>query len=85
MSPDEAADFVEGYRRRGRQAWERHRIGWWLQVADAKGKEMREIFPFDWDARPKKQRVTQKQREELRRKAAVIAQKMREAKTNGKE
>lgn len=85
MSPDEAADFVEGYRRRGRQAWERARIGWWMQVADSKGKEMREVFPFEWDERPRQKRVTKKQRDELRRKAALIAQKIQQAQANGKE
>lgn len=81
MSPDEAADFLEGYRRRQREAWERARIGWWMQVGDTEGKEMTDIFPFDWDVKKKKKRVTKKQRDELRRKAEAIAQTL--SKANG--
>lgn len=84
MSPDEAADFLEGYRRRERQAWERARVGWMMQVADAEGKDMTEIFPFAWDVKPKKKRVTKRQRDDLRRKAEAIAEAMKQAK-NGKE
>lgn len=79
MSPDEAADFVEGYRRRIRNAWERDRIGWWMQVADKQGREMRDVFPFPWDERPKQKRVSKKQRDDLRLKAAAIAQKIQQA------
>lgn len=79
MSPDEAADFVEGYRRRSRNAWERARIGWWMQVADKQGREMRDVFPFEWDKRPKQKRVSKKQRDDLRLKAAAIAQKIQQA------
>lgn len=79
MSPDEAADFVEGYRRRSRNAWERARIGWWMQVVDKQGREMRDVFPFPWDERPKQKRVSKKQRDDLRLKAAAIAQKIQQA------
>ena len=80
MSPDEAADFLEGYRRRPRQMWECQRVGWMLQVADADGKEACELFPLAWDAKPKKKRVTKKQRDDLRRKAEAIAEAMKKAK-----
>ena len=76
---------MEGYRRRPRQAWERARIGWMMQVADTKGKEMCELFPLAWDEKPKQKRITKKQRDDLRRKAAAIAQKIQQAKLNGKE
>ena len=54
-----------------------------MQVADAKGKEMRDVFPFEWDERPKQKRVSKKQRDDLRLKAAAIAQKIQQAKSNG--
>lgn len=82
MSPDEAADFLEGYRRRPRQMWEVARDGWMMQVADTKGRDKMEIFPFPWDPKPKTKRVTKKQREALREKAARMAEKIRQA--NGK-
>lgn len=82
MSPDEAADFLEGYRRRHRQMWEAARDGWMMQVSDTKGRDKTEIFPFPWDPKPKVKRVTKKQREVLREKAAKMAEKIREA--NGK-
>lgn len=82
MSPDEAADFLEGYRRRDRQMWEVARHGWMMQVADTKGQGVTEIFPFPWDPKPKVKRVTKKQREALRKKAAKMAEKIRQA--NGK-
>lgn len=83
MSPDEAADFLEGYRRRSRQDWERSRVGWMMQVADSKGQTAEEIFPFAWDEKPKVKRVTKKQRNELREKAARMAAQIKMA--NGKE
>lgn len=83
MSPDEAADFIEGYRRRERQSWERARVGWMTQVA-AEGKSATDIFPLPWDEKPKQNRVTKKQRDELRQKAAQMAEKIKQAKANGK-
>lgn len=76
MSPNEAADFVEGARRRHRSLFESARIGWWLQAADTEGRSMQEIFPFEWDPKPKKKRVTKRQRDDLRRRAAEIAAKI---------
>jgi hypothetical protein len=80
MSSDEAADFLEGYRRRPRQAWECAREGWMLQIVNTEGREKTEIFPFAWDEKPKKKRVTKKQRDALRRKAEAIAAAMKQAK-----
>lgn len=73
MSPDEAADFLEGFRRREREAWERARIGWCLQVSDAQNKSATELFPFTWDSKPPTKRITKKQRNMLRQKADAIA------------
>lgn len=82
MSPDEAADFLEGYRRRSRQMWEVARHGWMMLVADTKGQSKEEIFPFPWDPKPKRKRVTKKQRDALRKKAVQMAEKIKKA--NGK-
>lgn len=80
MSPDEAADYVEGARRRHRSMLEASRIGWWLQAVSTEGRTMQELFPFEWDPKPKKKRVTQRQRDDLRRRAAEIAAKISKAK-----
>ena len=82
MSPDEAADFLEGYHRRGREAWERARIGWFMQVGDSDGKDVKEKFPLAWDEKKKPKTASKKQREALRRRAEAIAQSLKM--TNGK-
>lgn len=84
MTPCEAADYLEGYKRRQRSDWERSRIGWFIAVNDGKGnKDMKELFPFAWDPKPRRARVTQRQREELRRRASALAAQMQ--RVNGKE
>lgn len=80
MTSDEAADFLEGYRRRDRVAWEIARIGWWLQVAD-RDKTIMERFPLEWDPQPKRKRTTRKEQDALRQRAAEFAKIM----NNGKE
>lgn len=77
MTPDEAADFLEGYRRRQREAWERARIGWFMQVSDAEGKEMTDIFPFEWDRKKQTKRVSKRQLDKLRSRAAAIAETLK--------
>lgn len=77
MTPDEAADFLEGYRRRQREAWERARIGWFMQVSDAEGKEMTDIFPFEWDKKKQTKRVSKRQLDKLRSRAAAIAETLK--------
>lgn len=77
MTPDEAADFLEGYRRRQREAWERARIGWFMQVSDAEGKEMTDIFPFEWDKKKRTKRVSKRQLDKLRSRAAAIAETLK--------
>lgn len=77
MTPDEAADFLEGYRRRQREAWERARIGWFMQVSDAEGKEMTDIFPFEWDKKKCTKRVSKRQLDKLRSRAAAIAETLK--------
>ena len=72
MTADEAADFLEGYRRRVRNSWEVARVGWYLQTAD-RNKSMSEIFPFEWDEKPKTKRTTRKEREALRQRAEQFA------------
>lgn len=76
MCPNEAADFLEGYRRRGRNAWEVARAGWQLTI-DAKGKSVTELFPLPWDTAPaKKKRTTKKEMDALRQRAQEIAKKI---------
>lgn len=81
MTSQEAADFVEGYRRRHRTAWEIARVGWYLNVSN-RDKSMMELFPFGWDDKPKEKRVTRKDRDALRAKAAEFAKILNEK--NGK-
>lgn len=80
MTADEAADFLEGYRRRDRVAWEVARVGWWMQVTE-RNKTMMELFPFEWDPQPKRKRTTRKEQDALRQRAAEFAKMM----NNGKE
>lgn len=79
MTPAEAADYVEGARRRSRHLYESARVGWWMQAADPQHRTMQEIFPFAWDEKPKRKRVTKKQRDALREQAAAIAEKLSKA------
>lgn len=72
MTADEAADFLEGYRRRCRVLWEVARVGWYMQTTE-RNKSMSEIFPFDWDEKPKTKRTTRKEREALRQRAQQFA------------
>lgn len=84
MSPNEAADYVEGARRRSRPMYEASRIGWWVQAMNPDGRTMQELFPFEWDPKPKNKRVTKRQRDDLRRRAAEIAEKLTKVK-NGEQ
>lgn len=79
MTVDEAADFLEGARRRKHSFYEALRIGWCLNVSNPDGRSREELFPFPWDGRPKQKRVSKKQRDDLRLKAAAIAQKIQQA------
>lgn len=84
MSPNEAADYVEGARRRWRPMYEASRVGWFMNAApEDKSQTMQDIFPFEWDEKPKTKRVTKKQRDELRARAEQLARQMAQAK-NGK-
>lgn len=83
MSPGEAADYVEGARRRWRPMYEASRVGWFMQTADEQHRTKEELFPFEWDEKPKTKRVTKKQRDELRARAEQLARQMAQAK-NGK-
>lgn len=80
MTAPEAADFLEGYRRRSRDAWERSRYGWYLSVAH-KGKSKEEIFPFEWDKKEPATMLPKRTRDALRQKAAALAEQLK--KTNG--
>lgn len=80
MTSDEAADYVEGARRRWRPFFEGARYGWCLQVANSEGKTAQDLFPFSWDEKPKKQRVTKKQRDALRARAEEIAKMLQNGK-----
>ena len=82
MTAHEAADFLEGYRRRSRDAWERSRVGWYVATAH-EGKSMEEIFPFAWDKKEPAAKLTKRTRDALRQKAAALAQQFK--KTNGTE
>lgn len=81
MSPHEAADFLEGYRRRERGAWERARVGWYTNVRH-NGKSVTDLFPFEWDKKEKAPRITKSQRDKLRLSAQVLAEKLN--RENGK-
>lgn len=81
MTADEAADFLEGYRRRTRVMWEVARVGWYLNVSE-RNKDMTELFPFAWDEKPKAKRVTKKQQDDLRKRAEAL---MKRIKDNGSE
>lgn len=86
MTPSEAADYIEGYKRRQRSDWERSRVGWFIAVNDGKGnKDMKEMFPFAWDPKPRRTRVTKRQRDELRRRAEALAAQMQRRQQDGKE
>jgi hypothetical protein len=52
-----------------------------MQAADPQHRTMQEIFPFAWDEKPKRKRVTKKQRDALREQAEAIAAKL--SKVNG--
>lgn len=81
MTTHEAADFLEGYRRRERGAWERARRGWFLNVAH-EGRTMEELFPLEWDEKKPTQKLTKRTRDAMRRQAAALAEKFQEQ--NGK-
>ena len=80
MSPNEAADYLEGARRRSRSMFEASRIGWWMQAMNTEGMTMQELFPFEWDPKPKNKRVTKRQRDDLCRRAAEIAENLSKVK-----
>lgn len=73
MTADEAADFLEGYRRRGRESWEIARRGWWniacLLGSIKDGAEIEELFPFPWDTPRKKKRMSKKELVKMRQHA----------------
>ena len=81
MSSHEAADFLEGYRRRERGAWERARVGWFTNV-NHQGKSLTDIFPFEWDEKEKAPRITKRQRDKMRQDALALAEKLNK---NGKQ
>lgn len=83
MTAHEAADFLEGYRRRERESWERARVGWYMMVSHD-GKSMTELFPFEWDKKSASPKLTKRQRDALRRKAASLAEKFKKG-NNGTE
>lgn len=82
MTAPEAADFLEGYRRRSRDAWERARVGWYVSVSHG-GKSLEEMFPFEWDKKEPATKLTKRRRDALRQKAAALAKQLRKA--NGTE
>ena len=82
MTAHEAADFLEGYRRRSRDAWERSRVGWYVATAH-EGKSMEEIFPFEWDKKEPATKLPKRTRDALRQKAAFLAEQLK--KSNGTE
>lgn len=76
MTSHEAADFLEGYRRREREAWERARVGWYIGVKHD-GKSMTELFPFEWDKKKTTPKLSKRQRDAMRRKAASLAEQFK--------
>ena len=78
MTCDEAADFVIGFDRRQRGAWERARIGWYILCAGGEIQSPQDIYSFPWDKQPKS--VSVKEINRLRKKAKEYEKTM----NNGK-
>lgn len=70
MTGDEAADFLQGFRRRSREMWEASRIGWYVLCASSKIQSPQDLYHFPWDPKPKK--TSKKEIDRLRQKAKAF-------------